>query len=50
MNKIENEKKEILDLYINSNSKILTRGKIKTSTLNKILEDINANCKTKKGD
>ena len=43
------EKKIIIDLYINR-PKILTRGKIKQSTLDKILEDINAHHNKKRGN
>lgn len=44
---IQDEKQQIIDLYSNPSQKILTRGKIKQSTLDKIMEDINANCKKK---
>ena len=54
MKKLENEniekttQKQVIDFYTENPPKILTRGTIKQSTLNKILEDINANCKKKK--
>ena len=43
-----NEKQQIINLYLSTSQKFLTKGKIKESTLNKIMEDINANCKEKK--
>lgn len=43
----QNEKQQIIDLYTTSSQKLLTRGNIKQATLDKIMEDINANCKKK---
>lgn len=47
-NKNDN-KKAIIDLYTKQ-VKVLARGKIKQSTLDKIMEDINANCGKKDGN
>lgn len=44
----EQSKKEIVDFYVKSSQKILTRGKIKKETLDKIMEEINADCRKKK--
>lgn len=46
--KKEDTKKEIINLYTEKSQKFLARGKIKQSTLDKIMEDINANCREKK--
>ena len=48
--KKEDTKKEIINLYTEKPQKFLARGKIKQSTLDKIMEDINANCKKKTRD
>ena len=44
------EIQQIVDLYTKKNPKILTRGQIKQSTLDKIMEDINARQKKKNGN